>query len=470
MTNFQFDPGSFRDRSSRVFHVDDAIFRVLSKKALKEWQFLMSTTFFKRFMAQGKLIQTEQVDIGGKLDQTIMGEWAATLKHQIIPFISYPYEWSFGMLKDAALLQLELMHAALDEGMILKDSSAFNFQWVGTNPVFIDIPSFEKLDVGKPWVGYQQFCQLFLYPLFLQAYKHIPFQPWLRGSIDGIEPELCNRLMSIRDLVRPGVFMHVYLHAKMQSKYDSSQNNIKETLRSGGFNTDLIKANVRRLSKIIRKLTWKSGKSTSSDYSNNNSHTDGDHDMKVAFVRDVVMTQPWKLVWDLNCDTGTFSRIAAENARYVVAMDVDCNAIEVLYHALKQGGNKSILPLVSNVVDPSPNLGWRGLERKALTERGKPDLTLCLALIHRIVISENVLLKEFIDWIASLGTSIVIEFVTKEDPIVKALLQNKEDNYTDYEINYFEQCLSESFDVARREMMSSENRILYFAKAKESLF
>lgn len=466
MTNYQIEPGSFHDRNSRVFYCANAVFRGLNEQALNEWETLSFTTFFPRLMAEGKLVYTERVNTAGELDSALLGEWAAVLKHQTIPFISYPYEWSFGMLKDAASLLLELLLAALDEDMILKDSSAFNIQWKGAKPVFIDIPSFEKLTPGKPWVGYRQFCQMFLYPLFLQAYKDVSFQPWLRGSIDGIEPEQCNNLMSTRDLLRPGVFMHVYLQTKMQAKYAQTQKDIGGDLRAAGFNKGLIKANVIRLSKTIRNLTWKRARSQWSDYASDNNYTDTDREMKVAFIRNVVMSRPWNLVWDLGCNIGTFSRIAAGNARYVVAMDGDQLAIERFYQALKAEGNTSILPLVSNLADASPNLGWRSLERKALTERGKPDLTLCLALIHHIVISANIPLNEFIDWLTNLCTSLVIEFVTKEDPMVKTLLCNKEDNYADYEIEYFEQCLGRVFDVAQRKMLTSGTRILYFAQSR----
>jgi 2-polyprenyl-3-methyl-5-hydroxy-6-metoxy-1,4-benzoquinol methylase len=417
-------------------------------------------------MAEGKLVHTERIDPTGELTSALPGDWAAVLKHQIIPFVSYPYEWSFGMLKDAALLMLELLLVALDEDMILKDSSAFNVQWKGAKPIFIDLPSFERLTLGEPWVGYRQFCQMFLYPLFLLAYKNVSFQPWLRGSIDGIEPEHCNNLMSVRDLLRPGVFMHVYLQTKAQAKYAQTQKDTKGDLRAAGFNKALIKANVSRLDKIIRGLTWKRAGSQWSDYANDNSYTGTDREIKMGFVREMVLSRPWNLVWDLGCNIGVFSRIAAENARYVVAMDADQLSIERFYQALKAEGNTSILPLVSNLADASPNLGWRGLERKSLTERGKPDLTLCLALIHHVVISANIPLKEFIDWLASLGTSLVIEFVTKEDPMVKTLLRNKQDNYADYEIKYFEQCLDRVFEVAQRKMLASGTRILYFAHAK----
>ena len=464
--DFRLEPGSFRDRNSKVFYGVNAVFRGLSEMALKEWDALSSTTFFPTFMAGGKVVNTERVDPTGDLALALADDWAAVLKHEIITFISYPYEWAFGMLKDAALLHLELLFVALGEGMTIKDSSAFNVQWGGAKPIFIDVSSFERLTPGEPWVGYRQFCQMFLYPLFLQAYKNVSFHSWLRGSIDGITPEECNSLMSARDLLRPGVFMHVYFQSKMQGKYAQTQRDTKGDLRAAGFNKDLIKANVRSLESTIRGLTWKRASSEWSNYINDNSYTGTDGEAKMGFVRDVIHSRPWNLVWDLGCNTGAFSRIAAENARYVVAMDADHLSIERFYQALKVEGNTSILPLVMNIADASPNLGWRGLERKALVERGKPDLTLCLALVHHVVISANIPLAEFIDWLASLGTSLVIEFVTKKDPMVQTLLRNKDDNYVDYEIKYFEQCLDRAFEIAQRKMMTSKTRILYFGCAR----
>jgi SAM-dependent methyltransferase len=417
-------------------------------------------------MSEGKLIHTELMDDEGQIPAEFAEKWAAFLRHETIPFISYPYEWSFGMLKDAALLQLELVLSALDEDMILKDSSSFNVQWMGTKPIFIDIPSFERLNSGEPWVGYRQFCQLFLYPLLLQSYKDISFQSWLRGSIDGIPPEEFNNIMSLRDLIRPGIFSHVYLQARMQKQYAKTEKDVKGYLRSAGFNKHLIRANVERLRKVIRKLKWKRIESEWSDYMNAHSYDDVDHDRKVSFVRDAVMSRQWGLVWDLGCNIGTYSRIAAENSRHVVAMDADDLAVEHLYETLKADNTVSILPLIVNIADPSPNLGWKGMERKDLPLRGKPDLVLCLALIHHIVISANIPLQEFVDWVASLGSSLVIEFVTKEDPMVKTLLRNKEDIYSDYEIGYFEKTLSEAFDITDRKRLNSGTRILYFARSR----
>ncbi|MCY4386156.1 MAG: class I SAM-dependent methyltransferase [Desulfurellaceae bacterium] len=462
-----FEPGSFRDRTSRVFYQDGAVLRGLNAHAAQEWEVLKTKPFFQQSMAEGKIVRTEQVE---STDSSPNAEhWSVILKHQAIPFISYPYEWPFSMLQAAALLTLELQTAALNVDMTLKDATPFNVQWSGSQPVFIDIPSFERLRPGEPWVGYRQFCQLFLYPLFLQAYKDIPFQPWLRGSLEGIEPAQCAQLMSLRDMFRPGVLSHVILQAKAQASYARTERNLKKDLRQAGFHKTLIQANVGRLRKLVAQLTWKQSQSTWSGYTEALPYTESEQHQKADFVRRITHSRRWNIVWDLGCNTGTFSRIAAENADYVLAMDIDTLVIERFYRELTRDRSPNILPLIGNVADPAPNLGWRGLERKALVERGRPDLTLCLALLHHVVISAHIPLREFITWLASLGTALVIEFVTRDDPMVRTLLRHKADHYTDYDLEYFERCLAEMFTIDQRETLESGTRILYSARSKRQV-
>ena len=468
MAASHLEPGSFRDRTSRVFYQDGAVLRGLNTHAAQEWEVLKAQPFFQQFMAEGKIVRTEQVEPtdasshAGQWD----AHWSVILKHQAIPFISYPYEWPFSMLQDAARLTLDLQAAALNVDMTLKDATPFNIQWSGSQPVFIDIPSFERLRPGEPWVGYRQFCQLFLYPLFLQAYKDIPFQPWLRGNLEGIEPAQCAHLMSLRDLLRPGVLSHVVLQAKAQASYARTEHNLKKDLRQAGFHKALIQANVSRLRKLVAQLTWQQTRSTWSDYTEALPYTESEQHQKADFVRRITHSRRWNLVWDLGCNTGTFSRIAAENADYVLAMDIDTLVIERFYRELTKDRSPNILPLIGNVADPAPNLGWRGLERKALVARGKPDLTLCLALLHHVVISAHIPLREFVSWLASLGTALVIEFVTRDDPMVRTLLRHKADHYTDYDLGYFERCLADVFEIDRQETLASGTRRLYYARNK----
>ena len=462
MTEFRHEPGSFRDRTARIFYRDGEVYRVLDDRADDDWRALSATAFFAAATERRDLVRTEQVD----LDATAPGErpWAAMLRHERIPFVSYPYEWTLGMLRDAALLQLRLLREALDWGLSLKDGTAYNVQWFGAKPVFIDIPSFHRLRPGTPWLGYRQFCETCLYPLLLGVYRGIPFQRLLRGRIDGIEPETCLSMMSLRDYFRAGVLKHVVLQAKAQARFEDTRLDVKDELETAGFTAELIAANVRQTEKLVRRLQVPLADSEWSDYVDCGHYGAADQESKERFVRRAVEHERRGLVWDLGCNTGTFSRIAAESADYVVALDADAASVERLYRELAGESRDDILPLVGHVADPSPARGWGGVERRSLPGRGTPDLVLCLALIHHVVISANVRMREFIASLGSLGADLVIEFVGKDDPMVQRLLRNKDDLYDDYELPYFESCLAEHFVVERREEISGGSRVLYHAR------
>jgi hypothetical protein len=455
------EPGSFRDRHARVLHLPEGFCRGLSGRALGEWEALSATVFFRRFTDEGKLVRTERIWPA----PAAAAEWAAVLRHETIPFISYPYEWCFGMLRDAALLHLELLEAALAEDMTLRDGSAYNVQWRGARPVFIDIPSLARMSPGQAWVGYRQFCETFLYPLFLQACRGVAFQPWLRGSLEGLSAEQCRGLMSLRDLFRPGVFLHVWLQAKLQRLCAGTACDGQGELRSAGFRKELIQANVRKLQRTITRLTWKPASRAWASYEDRCPYSAAGRAEKVAFVRRVVSSQRWGLVWDLGCNTGTFARLAAHHARYVLALDRDAGAVERLYQDLRCTGQGSVLPLVYDLADPSPGLGWRGRERRPLHERGRPDLVLCLALAHHAVLAGNIPLPNFVDWLTGLAPNLVVEFVTRDDPMVQALLRPKDDPCADYDLAVFERRLGACMQIVRREVLSPGTRLLYFARA-----
>lgn len=451
------EPGSFRDRDSRVFYESGRVLRGLSPLALEEWRKLSEEPFFDALLKTGAVIGTEEATDDPS-------PWALVLEHRRIPFISYPYEWSFGMLRDAALLQLSILAQALKQDFILKDASPYNVQWMGSSPTFIDIPSFVRLQPGETWTGYRQFCELNLYPLLLQAYKGVPFQAWLRGSIDGITAAECRALLSKRDLLRKGVLMHVVLQAAAQNRFADTKRDVRKDVKAAGFHRGLIEINVAKVTRLIQGLEWKQGRSEWSHYANENSYDESDRGRKNAFVQSAVEDKPRKLVWDLGSNTGEYARIAAKTADYVVAMDGDALAVERMYRELSAEGNERILPLVMNLADASGGIGWRSAERKGLTERGSVDLTLCLALIHHVVIGAHIPLGDFVDWLASLGSDLVIEFVSKADPMVEKLLLNKEDRYDDYDQQVLERCLLKHFEIARTEHLESGTRTLYYAK------
>jgi hypothetical protein len=457
---FVAEPGSYRDRNGAVFYRDGAVYRGISARSLANFERLSAAPFFAESVEAGEIVATERAPAG--MLGAVEKDWAAVLKHAKIPFISYPYEWPFAMLKDAALLHLKLMLSALDTGMILKDSSAYNLQFEGAAPVFIDIPSFEVLPQGEPWIGYRQFCELFLYPLMLQAYKGVDYRPWLRGNIDGIPAEAMKQLLSGRDYLRAGVLLHVLAQAALQKRY--SGGSVRGQIAEAGFDKKLIVANVEKLTKIVSAMEPAGAKTTWADYAKSHSYDQAEFEAKRDFVTRAAASRRWKLAWDIGCNTGTFSRIAAEHADSVVAMDGDWMAVESLYRAQQsRPDRRKILSLVVNLADPSPSQGWKGLERKSLPERGQPDLTLCLALIHHIVISANIPMADFIDFLAGLGTSLVIEFVSRDDEMVQVLLANKDDQYGDYTQENFEALLSARFDIRDSRPLKGGKRVIYFA-------
>jgi SAM-dependent methyltransferase len=464
--DYQLEPGSFRDRSARVFYYNGAVCRGLDRDAWEEWQALSHTAFFCKALADGRIIGTEAMDQADRSDSNGSAKWIGVLQHRAIPFISYPYEWCFGMLQDAAILQLELLAAALQEGMTLKDASPFNLQWLGSRPVFIDVASFVRYREGEPWVGYRQFCRMFLYPLLLQAYKQVPFQPWLRGRLDGIDADECRALMSARDILRSGVFSHVLLQSRLQRHYGANRGDVKRDLRSAGFGRALIAANVNQLLKLVRSLHCVQSVSGWSEYVHENSYDQQDAQAKEEFVRRALSARPRLLVWDLGCNTGRFSRVAEEYADYVVAVDSDQASVERLYQSLRASGSTRVLPLVLDVTDPSPDLGWRGLERRSLPVRGRPDLVLSLALVHHLVITSNIPLEDVVEWFRELGGEVVVEFPTRDDDMVKQLLRNKDQAYDDYCTEFFEACLARHFECCERTVLPSGRRIMYHLRPR----
>ena len=459
----QFDPGSFRDPDTRVFRHDGTVYRCLTSRAVDDWNRLVSSDCYRRLVRDDLLVATESVEDMGALPP-LDARWAGVLKHETVPVISYPYEWPFGMLKDAALLQLDVMLAALDDGMTLKDATPYNIQWFGTHPRFIDLGSFTGYESGEPWAGYRQFCSQFLYPLFLQAYRNVPYHPWLRGSLEGIEADQCLALMSSRDYLRSGVLTHVYLQAKAQSRYEDSERDVRQDLRSAGFGAAMIKNNIQRLRRLVARLEWQPKRSPWSEYAQEHSYDDDDLRRKSNFVRRVLAPRRWSLVWDIGCNTGTYSRLAAEHAEYVLALDADHLAVDRMYEALKHEGSETILPLLADVADPSPGLGWRGLERHPLVDRGSPDLILCLALIHHIVIGRNIPITEFVEWIATFGANVVVEFVGHGDPMVDKLMRNRTGQDIEYSAEALELALARHFETTTHEALQSGTRTLYYAQ------
>ena len=465
-TSLAAEPGSFRDWDGRVFSAGDRVVRALSEAGLEDWQALVHSDLFSAYTAAGELVATEQAadDVVSELRALDPeGAWAGALSHERLPFVSYPYEWPFSMLKDAALLQLRLLSAALREGLTLKDATPYNVQWRGARPVFVDIGSFERAREGEPWAGYRQFCMLFLYPLMLEAYRGVAFQPWLRGSVDGIAPTDFRALFTRRDMLRRGMTRHVFLHANLERRYAGTTAGLQDDLRKAGFDARLVEATVSGLSTLVSRLTA-SKTGAWSGYQSSCSYDEQEIAAKEDFVRRIAGSKARRLVWDLGCNDGRYSRIASEHADLVLAVDSDRAVVDALYASLRAEGSEKILPLVIDLADPSPAIGWANAERTTLVERGRPDLALCLALVHHLSITRNVPLREVVAWLRSLESEVVIEFPHRSDPMVQRLLSAKRDGaHPDYARETFEDALRSRFDVADSIELASGTRTLYHA-------
>ena len=303
---------------------------------------------------------------------------------------------------------------------------------------------------------------MFLYPLMLQAYRGLPFQPWIRGAINGIEPEEMARLLGLSGTFRRGVASHVLLHARLQKKRSLRQQDIRQSMREAGFSKSLIVSNVAGLRKIVERLDWSPRASMWSRYSNQHSYSPGEYQKKIDFVRRATAQRQWQLVWDLGGNDGTFSGVAAEHSDTVVLMDSDALTIEHAYRQLRENQSQRILPLCVDLSDPSPARGWRGAERKSLEQRGLPDLVIALALVHHLVIGANIRLSEFIDWLVDLNAAVLVEFVTREDELVRELLRNREDQFSDYDLDRFEALVQTRFSVIERMSLKGGQRMIYF--------
>ncbi|WP_326553751.1 class I SAM-dependent methyltransferase [Micromonospora sp. NBC_01813] len=462
------EPGSFRDPDNQVFYAEGAVLRGLGPQAAKDWSTVSGSSFLPPLLAAGKVIGTEPA-APQTLPATVTGRWTTVLRHDRIPFVSYPYEWSFAMLRDAARLHLEILQDALADGITMTDGSAYNLQWRGADPVFIDVGSFQPGTAGEPWAGYRQFCQTMLYPLMLQAHLGLDFQPFLRARIDGIESSQMRRMFGGARRWRAGVFKHVHLHDAMQARNaGASTGEVRDEIRDAGFSAELVQATVRAVARLVERLDWAPPRSHWVNYQQTCTYSDADRTAKTAFVDGELADRRPGTVFDLGANDGTYSRIAAAHADYVVAVESDPAVVDDLYRKLRAEREHRILPILMDLADPSPGGGWAGDERTSFLSRAKADSVLALAVIHHLAIGRNVPLPRILDWLTAMlpvgggQGHLIIEFVHPDDPMARQLLANKPAGlFPDYQRAEFERLLAERYEITRREELPSGTRTLY---------
>lgn len=445
---FQADPGSFRDPASHVVFADGRVIRLLDERGLAAWKALSASKFFAKARGDGRLIDTEEVDLPSPGS-------AGALQHPLVPFISYPYEWTFSMLKDAALLHLDLLAEALSDGLTMKDATPYNIQFIEGRPVFIDIGSFEPYQGGEPWIGYRQFTRQFLFPLMMRADAGIPFQPWIRGNPEGPTARDLNNLLGFWKRKRPSTLLHVSLQARMEERMSGTA--VRDQLRTAGFSAELILANVRKLRKLTESLQWDGGGAGWIEYEGC-SHVGRDRETKTRFLESALADLAPGRVLDLGANDCHFAETASAAGAVAIAVDGDEPVLDAVY---RRGSPVSIV--LSDLNNPSPSQGWAERERPGLMERAHPDLVIAYGLIHHLIYTASIPPASVLDWLAGFRCPVLVEFVAPEDEMVAKLTANKMESelHPGRDQVGFEKAVEERFHIAGTETLGEGVRTLY---------
>lgn len=430
------------------------LYRQVNRVHLDDYTHLMDSGLYRRLADEGLIQPHEPAD----LSVALTDEAAVVLRPQLVPFISYPYEWCFGQLRDAAITTLEIQRLALDYGMSLRDASAFNIQFVGNRPVLIDLTSLGLYRTNQPWVAYRQFCQHFLAPLALMAYRDPSLSSLLACNLDGIPLQLAANLLPWRAKLRPAMFMHLHLHSKSRPRAESggSRSSQPFTERSMRGLIEGLAAAVGKTRYSLPETGWVAYEAGKDVYNQAASKE------KMRLVEELIGRHRPGVVWDLGANTGEYSRIAAGEADLVVSLDYDPATIENSYRNLSTSRSANIVPLVCDLTNPTPALGWSNRERMSLVERGPADMGMALALVHHLAIGANVPFSLQAEFFGALCRTMVVEFVPKSDPMVHKLLAFREDIFTDYDKPAFEVSFTKRFVIEEEYQLPESERILYY--------
>jgi len=438
------EASSYKDRSGFVFYKKGRVFRQINNCYQENYNLLMNSGLYESLVKKEMLIPHRNLKGG-------------IIEAEKIPFISYPYEWCFSQLKAGALLTLKIQKTAMEYEMSLKDASAYNIQFIGTRPVFIDTLSFERYRQGEAWVAYRQFCRHFLAPLVLMAEVDGRMNRMLSVYLDGIPLDLASQLLPIKSRLNFGILSHIHLNAKSQK------------MRAGGgkkykLSRQMLVNLLTSLEATVMRLEVKRSESEWGNYYKNTNYSTKAFTSKKDLVKKFLMKSKAKTVLDWGANTGEFSMIGAEMGAYTLSTDYDWVAIEKNYK--KWGRNERLLPLMVDIINPSPATGWANEERKSFLKRGSVDMVLALALIHHLAISNNLPFEKIAELMAKITKFLIIEFVPKTDSKVKILLSQREDIFNDYREEEFEKVFGRYFEIKDVRRVSGSKRKIYLMKKK----
>lgn len=453
--SWQAVEGSFRDPSGFVYTRGGILYRQVNRSFRQPFEAFLASGLYGELARDGLLVSHEPVP----LELSATDDACAVLKPERIGFISYPYEWCFGQLQDAALLTLEIQERALARGFTLRDSSAYNIQFHKGRPLFIDSLSFEPAEEGKPWVAYKQFCEHFLVPLALMSTRDIRFGALLRSYLEGIPLDLGSKLLPRRSWLSLSSVLHVHLHAWARGRYAGSA--VSSAAPGRTMSRKALVNLVRNLSAAVRRLSWRAAGTEWVDYATDNNYSDAATRSKREIVAAHLGGSVLGKVWDLGANTGEYSRIATKIATLVISFDMDPAAVERNYRRARHDGETNLLPLQIDLTNPSPAQGWAGRERLALEERGPADVLMALALIHHLAIGHNLPLDGIARYLSRLGKALIIEFVPKTDSQVQRLLLSRPDIFSGYTKEGFEEAFRRHFAIHEVARIQDSDRWLY---------
>ncbi len=446
--------GSFRDPSGFLFQVHGVLYRQVNRSYQEHYDQLMQSGLYQKLKAAGMLVAHEEAAI----DSPAAALCYKVIKPERLSFISYPYEWCFSQLKDAALLTLELHRLALEHEMVLKDASAYNVQFVDAKPIFIDTLSFARYHENEPWVAYRQFCQHFLAPLALMACTDIRLNQLMRVYLDGIPLDLAAALLPKKTRFNMGLLSHLHMHAKSQKRYADKTESKAKTAHISRL---AMQGLIDHLVATVKKLHWQPAGTEWADYYNDTNYSDQGLEEKKILVKALLEQVRPATVWDLGANTGVFSYSAAEIGAEVISFDIDPAAVEINYRTCRDRKLPRVLPLLLDLTNPSAAIGWALEERSSLVERGPVDAVLALALIHHLAIGNNVPLHRIAQFFSRLCRTLIIEFVPKTDSQVSRLLVTRKDIFTDYHQVEFEAAFKRWFDIMEKKEIKDSQRTLY---------
>ena len=447
--------GSFRDPSGFVFTSDGEIYRQVNRVFAEEFDACVSSGLYDDLVTGGFLVPHRVVGV----ERAFTPEAHAVLEASRIDFVSYPYEWAFGELKDAALLTLDAQARALSRGFVLRDASAYNVQFQNGRPILIDTLSFARYHEGEPWTAYKQFCEHFLSPLALMSLRDVRCGSLLGEYLDGIPIDLASTLLPQWTWARPGILLHVHLHAWASRRYQASS--VAGVSRGRSLTKQGLLHLIASLRATVQRLTWRPTGTQWADYVSDHNYSEAGVEAKQALVRAFLASVAPRVVWDLGGNTGSYSRVAREVARLVVCFDSDPAAVELNYRQVRDRNETGILPLHLDFTNPSPAQGWAHGERLSLEARGPADAVMALALVHHLAIAHNLPLPRIAEFLARLGPTLIIEFVPKSDAQVQRLLRNRLDIFPDYSEDGFELAFGRYYTIGAKRPIQDSPRLLY---------